>query len=165
MPTRLPATMVALALCLFAVPALPDAARASGPRFDTGERALLRAINQARRSHGLRRLRACGFLARAADGHSRDMARRGFFGHTSSDGSSVGRRVARHTRARQIGENLAYTTGASSAYAIVGMWLGSAAHRQILLAPGFDRVGIARRTGRLRGRSARLITADFASNR
>jgi uncharacterized protein YkwD len=165
MPTRLYAAVVALALCLIAVSVSPDTARASGPRFDVDERALLRELNQARRAHGLRRLRACRSLARAADGHSRDMAGRGFFDHASSDGTPFGRRVARYTRALLIGENLAYMLAGSAPKEIVDMWLGSAAHREILLHPGFARVGIGRRPGRLEGQAAFVVTADFASGR
>lgn len=161
MPTRLPAVLVALALCLLAAPVSPSIARASGPRLDSGERALLRALNQTRRAHGLRRLRACRLLARAADGHSRDMSARGFFGHASSDGTTFGRRVARHTKASRIGENLAYLPQGGTPQAVVNMWMGSAGHRQILLDPRFDRVGIASR----QASAASVVTADFASNR
>jgi uncharacterized protein YkwD len=164
MPTRRAAVLLALALLLPGL-AAPTAARAAGPRFDASERALLRQVNRVRAHHGLARLRADRRLARVADLHSRDMLRSGFFAHPSSDGSSFEQRVRRHVRARTIGENLALVNGVASPAQIVRMWLDSAHHREILLAPGFRLLGVGQRAGDHGGREAVLVTADFASRR
>src|SRR5688572_15623386 len=89
-------------LLVFSFAATAPAAEAAGPRMDRGERAVIRAINRARASHGLRRLRAARRLARVADGHTRNMLRADFFAH----GSFV-RRVRRYVRRGSIGETIA----------------------------------------------------------
>jgi uncharacterized protein YkwD len=149
------------ALTCFAVlvTALSAAAPAqAGARLDRTERSILRLINAQRGQNGLGGLRASGALSRAADAHSRDMAGRGFFDHTSSDGTSFNTRVRRYTRMGTIGETLAVTSrrrGAASG--VVAMWMSSAPHRAIVLHPGFSRVGVALRWGA--GKA--LVTADF----
>ena len=156
---------VALVLCtlttllVLSFSAAAPAAQAGGPRIDSGERAVIRAINRARASHGLRRLRAGRRLARAADAHSRNMLRSDFFAH----GSFV-QRVRRYVRYRSIGETLAMTTRCS-ARRVVRMWLNSPSHRAVLLSGRFRRVGVGRRVGRLGSSRACLVTADFASRR
>src|SRR4051794_28117544 len=73
-------TLTTLLVVSFAAAAAP-AAQAAGARMDSGERAVLHAINRARAAHGLRRLRASRRLARAADAHTRSMLRSDFFAH------------------------------------------------------------------------------------
>jgi uncharacterized protein YkwD len=83
---------------------------------------------------------------------------RSFFGHGSSDGTPFDVRVRRYVGDRAVGETLAWLTGRRAvARRVVRMWRDSPPHRAILLAPGFRRIGIARRHG--------LWTADFASRR
>jgi uncharacterized protein YkwD len=135
------------------------AAQASGPRFDRGERSVVRSINRVRHKHGLARLHAGRRLARAADLHSRNMLARDFFAH-----GSFAQRVRRFVPYRRLGENLAVTSRCS-ARLVVRMWLRSAPHRRVLLSRSYRRVGIGRRVGRLGSRRACMWTADFASRR
>ena len=101
---------VALVLCtlttllVLSFAASAPAAQAAGPRIDRGERAVVRAINRARASHGLRRLRGHRRLARAADGHTRSMLRSDYFSH-----GAFSQRVRRYVRFRRIGETIAMT--------------------------------------------------------
>jgi uncharacterized protein YkwD len=123
-------------------------------------------MNQVRARHGLPALKSSRRLARAADGHSRDMLRHDFFSHASSDGTSFFRRVRSYARARRVGENLAMLPGRRrAARKVVTMWLRSASHRQILLSRGFRRVGVGKRSGQLGGQRATVYTVDFASRR
>ena len=162
MPTRSLVALAAMVCCALITPA----AQAAGPRHDALERALMRQVNVARAASALPRLRSAAALARAADRHTLDMVRRGFFAHTSSDGTAFAARVKRHLRAQQVGETLAYVIGPSaSASRIVGMWLRSPSHRRILLSRSFRRVGVGLRHGVVAGRPAVLVTADFASGR
>src|SRR5215217_8196225 len=94
-------TLSALLLCATAAPA----AQAAGPRFDHGERAVVRAINTVRAHHGLRRLHLGRWLARAADAHSRNMLSRDFFSH-----GAFAQRVRSYVRFRRIGDTLAMRT-------------------------------------------------------
>ena len=156
---------VALVLCtlttllVLSFAAAAPAAQAGSPRLDRGERSVIRAINRARASHGLRRLLAGRRLARAADAHSRNMLRADFFAH-----GSFSQRVRHFVRYRSIGETIAMTSRCS-ARAVVRMWLNSPSHRAVLLSGKFRRVGVGRRRGRLGSSRACMVTADFASRR
>jgi uncharacterized protein YkwD len=136
-----------------------DAAQAAGPRRSADD-ALLGAMNAARAAHRAPPLHWSGGLARAARLHSGAMARTGVFTH-----GAFAARVGRFTRARAIGENLAWVPRCSrgSARRVVGMWLDSPAHRQVLLARSFHRVGVGIRLGRVGSSPACLVTADFSA--
>jgi uncharacterized protein YkwD len=156
----------ALIAAAFAATALTTAptAHAGSSRLSPTERAVIRLMNQVRARHGLPALRTSRRLARAADGHSRDMLRNNFFAHQSSDGTSFDRRVRRYASARQVGENLAMLPGVRrAARKVVHMWLKSPGHRQILLSHGFRRVGVGKRSGHLGSQRATVYTVDFAS--
>jgi uncharacterized protein YkwD len=139
--------------------ALTQSAQASGPRIDSGERAIVRAINHQRSRFGLRKLHRSARLGRAADRHSWDMLAHDYFAH----GSFVAR-VRRFVRLRRVGETLAETTRCS-ARLVVSMWMHSPPHRAVLLSRGFRRVGVGRRLGRLGTQRACVVTADFGSGR
>ena len=149
------------ALCAAVLVALWVVSGSSAAQFSrASEGGILNAMNQVRAASGLRPLRFDGKLHAAARAHSADMMRRGYFGHGAFD-----RRInAFHVRARTIGENLAWGTGAySAAKAIVQEWLASPEHRANLLRPGFSRVGVGAAVGTFVGRTgATVVTADFA---
>jgi uncharacterized protein YkwD len=156
---------VALVLCtlttllVLSFAAAVPAAQAGSSRLDRGERSVIRAINRARASHGLRRLLTGRRLARAADAHTRNMLRADFFSH-----GAFSQRVRRYVRYRNIGETIAMTSRCSAG-TVVRMWLNSPTHRAVLLSGKFRRVGVGRRLGRLGSSRACLVTADFASRR
>jgi uncharacterized protein YkwD len=133
-PILLPQTVTAAQPC-------PGARRRSGARARRVAIGCL--VNKARTHAGLRGFAWNRALARAATRHARDMSRRGYFAHQRSGGPSVARRVrAAGFRGRRVGEAIAYGCGSSSTpLAVVRMWLGSPAHRAILLS-GRSRVGI-----------------------
>jgi uncharacterized protein YkwD len=159
-----PPFLAALAASL-AVAGLPVAARAdASPRLSDSEHAVIRLVNQIRAQHGLGRVRASRALSAAADQHSRDMLRRDFFDHASSDGTPFDRRVRRYAQASMVGETLAALgRRRSGAAEVVRMWMGSPPHRAILLTGGFHRIGVARRWGTLGSAHRAVVTADFAS--
>ena len=146
-----------LLVLMFAATA--PAAEAAGSRVDSGERAVIRAINRARAAHGLRGLRSHRRLARAADVHTRSMLRSNYFSH-----GAFSARVRRYVSFRRIGETIAMTTRCS-ARKVVRMWLNSPPHRAVLLSGGFRRIGVGRRKGRLGATRACVVTADFGSRR
>src|SRR5829696_3954774 len=150
-------TLTTLLLLTFAAAA--PAAQAAGPRVDRGERAVVRAINRARASQGLRALRSHRRLARVADVHTRSMLRSDFFSH-----GAFSQRVRSYVSFRRIGETIAMTSRCSASK-VVSMWLNSPPHRAVLLSGGFRRIGVGRRRGSLgRGRAC-VVTADFGSRR
>jgi uncharacterized protein YkwD len=165
---RITVASLTAALALLAV-ALPCRALAGGsPRLDRAERSVVRAINRQRAAAGLQSVRAGNRLSRAADFHSREMLYGNYFAHPSLNGSPMASRVRRFAHSRRVGETLAMLSGGcrrGMAGRVVRMWMGSSPHRAILLSSGFRSVGVARRAGRLGGRRACVVTADFASRR
>lgn len=138
------------------------------PRLDPMEKRVVRKINRIRRQHGLRLFLRSRPLARSADFHSRDMLRRNFFAHASSNGTSFDTRLRRYTRAARIGENIAWVPGGHHkgvARQVVDMWMASPPHRAALLAPDFRKIGIARRTGFVGPQRVTVVTADLATRR
>ena len=111
-------------------------------------RAVLCLINQQRSRNGLNRLRANRRLARAAKRHAADMARHNYFSHVSLSGSSPLRRVRSAGWRRGVGEALAWVCGVQATpRGVVTAWMGSPAHRAIIMGRG-RAVGIGyRRAG------------------
>lgn len=90
-------------------------------------------LNTLRQSQGLPELSYSRKLERAARSHAEDMARKGFFSHTGSNGSDVGRRV------RKAGydwcfvaENIA--KGQNGLDAVMSAWAQSRGHRANMLS-------------------------------
>ena len=165
---------VAVLAAMLAVPA--TAAAPSGTRIEFAlERSILAEVNAVRRSHGLPALRASRDLRRAAEGHSRAMARLGFFSHSSRDGTSFWKRIARsYTSAGYahwaVGENLLWSTSGLDGPAAVRMWLDSPSHRRIMLGTRWREVGISAvhadaAPGAFGGRAVTVVTADFGIRR
>ena len=149
---------------VLALPLPGSRARASAGGHSSTERQVVGLINAMRAQHGLGPLWANRRLSRAADDHSRDMLRKNFLAHASSDGTSFNTRLHRYVRAAEMGENIGYVTGRSgAAVRIVRMWMGSAGHRSMILKPSFGRIGVGARNGRLGRERLIFITADFAS--
>jgi uncharacterized protein YkwD len=154
-----------LAAVLVAALGLPLAATAQ-PGTSRSERELIRRLNSVRAEHGLASLSTSRALGRAADRHSRDMLRRDFFDHSSSDGTPFDRRVRRYASARKLGETLAAIgRRRGGAHTVVQMWMHSPPHRAIVLSAEFRRIGIGRRWGTLGSAKQAVVTADFASRR
>jgi uncharacterized protein YkwD len=164
---RFVASLIAASAVLVLMQVPIAQADAASPRLERGERAIVRAINRERRHAGLRGLRASASLSRAANFHSREMLRSNYFAHPSSNGGAFEARVRTFTRARTIGETLAMLSrcGRGSARTVVSMWMNSPGHRAVLMSASYRRVGVGRRTGRLGGNRACMVTADFASRR
>lgn len=145
---------------------------AAGRSIEAG---LLAKINALRAGRGLARLRLHERLRAAALEHSRQMARRGFFGHRSADGSSFAARVQRHYgsagyRYWSIGENLIWSSSTLAPSAVVENWLRSPGHRTVLLDARWRELGISAvhvdsGPGVYRGMDATILTADFGVRR
>jgi uncharacterized protein YkwD len=157
----LSAVLFVLSACSIFAAARPSEARAGAKSL---ERRVVRMVNVVRLQHGLPRLLASRRLARAARGHSLDMAGRAFFDHDSSDGTPMYDRVRRHFPARRAGETLAAVSGGTGAAgAVVRMWMASRTHRAVMLDRGFRRIGVGLGRGALGGARLLLVTADFAA--
>jgi uncharacterized protein YkwD len=116
------------------------------PPFDPPalELELERAVNELRIRHRLAPLERSEALAEVARGHSRDMAARDYFEHSSPEQEVVADRVrAAGVRYRKVGENLARVERSESpvSNAIEG-WMSSPTHRANLLTPEFEEGGV-----------------------
>jgi uncharacterized protein YkwD len=143
---------------LFVASVLLPAAHAA--TLSRNERTLLGAVNDVRAAHKLRPLRVDTTLVRAAREYSAKLIRRDIFTH-----GALGPRLASYgARGPLFGENLAWATGERArARSIVRAWMASPSHRDNLLRPGWQRIGIGTRTGTFLGNDdATVITADFA---
>lgn len=135
----------ALALGASAAPAM--AATPLSRAELAGRAQLLKEMNKARVSHGVRPLRLSTILTRPAVTHSRFLARTGLLTHNGSDGRPFYVRLykAGYSRRRAVGENLGMIGGCSTNVSklMVQMWLESPSHRRNLLDPHFKVVGLA----------------------
>ncbi|MEU3413649.1 sigma-70 family RNA polymerase sigma factor [Streptomyces sp. NPDC006658] len=85
-------------------------------------------------------------LERAAQGHSDDMAARGFFDHANPDGAGPGERVtAAGYRWSTYGENIA--RGQQSPQAVMDSWMNSPGHRANILNCSFRNIGVGVHNG------------------
>ena len=108
------------------------------------EAELLTLTNQARLDNGVGTLEPDEGLAQAARHHAEEMARLGYFSHTSPVGenATVGQRVARSgSFIGTLGENLALVGEVNTAQTTTTGWLESPGHRANLLNPKFTHVG------------------------
>jgi uncharacterized protein YkwD len=131
-------------------------------------------LNAVRREHGLRPLAFSAQLARAARVHAVSMGRRGYFSHSSADGSSLARRLARYYRPSAqhlvVGETLYWRSPHASPGDVVTRWLQSPEHRHILLDPewrdfALEAVYVPAAPGVFGGRPVTIVVADFGALR
>src|SRR5262245_16094121 len=155
--TRIAVALAALAMVFAATAAaddpspLPSTSVTPTSHAITGvtelERQVLVAVNAVRREHGLVPLRANRALGYAARAHSRSMAEKGFFRHTSADGSAFWKRLMPVYRQQQgrpwsMGENLVWRSPELTAEQAVDLWMKSPPHRKNLLTPAWRDIGI-----------------------
>ena len=122
------------------------------------EKTLFELVNQERQKMGLQAVRFSADLSRLARRHSQDMASREELTHSSSDGKSYLERLKEagfHFIA--IGENVAYSNTYQPELIHKGL-MDSPGHRENILTPGFDEVGIA---AVFRKGSGYYVTQDF----
>jgi uncharacterized protein YkwD len=121
-------------------------------------------INDVRRAHHLRPVRAERHLRSAARRHADDMAGRDYFAHASPGGTTMEKRVRdagylHRVHEWWLGEALAWGTGGAGApRAILRGLLDSPPHRAILLDPGFRDLGIGVVHGAPQGAGSGALT-------
>ncbi|AZQ32565.1 sigma-70 family RNA polymerase sigma factor [Streptomyces cyaneochromogenes] len=98
-------------------------------------------VNKERSAAGCGPLAEDGLLNKAAQGHSEDMAARGFFDHTNPDGEDPGRRITEAGyRWSTYGENIAQ--GQQTPEAVMESWMNSPGHRANILNCSFKDIGV-----------------------
>jgi uncharacterized protein YkwD len=80
-------------------------------------------------------------LASIAVTHSMDMAREGYFSHTSINGTSMGSRVFPYWSGTRVGENIAASSSNRTDGYVVGLWMDSPGHCALIMDPRFTHVG------------------------
>ena len=123
------------------------------------EAQLLTLTNQARLDNGVGTLAQDEGLAQAARHHAEEMARLGYFSHTSpvAENATVSQRVARSgSFVGMLGENLALVGSTDTAQTTTTGWLESPGHRANLLNPTFTHVGF----GTARYPDGRVVVAQ-----
>ena len=110
-------------------------------------------VNEERTARGLRAVSMDTTLMRIAYGHAADMLDQRFFSHTGSNGSSVTQRIVQggypgNPETWLAAENLGWATASfATPRAIVDAWLASPAHREVMLDPVYDQVGLVALAG------------------
>ena len=119
-------------------------------------------INAIRTAHGLAPIRTTKQLRVAAQRHSEDMVRRGYFAHVSPSGLNVSERVRRAGyRYERVGENIGWGTGsAGTPGAIVQAWMNSPPHRAIILTAAFREAGVGIAEGAPQGGAGKTYVLD-----
>lgn len=130
---------------------LASARPAAALKPTAAEKRVIKLVNRERARKGLAPVKFNAALTRAARAHSRQMARRGILTHRSANRDTVARRVVRHGYRRAgfrswcIGENIARArlgTLFATSDGTVCLWMGSKAHRQVILKAGMRHVGV-----------------------
>ena len=169
----------ALALVvLTAMALLADAALAtstSEKSLPTLNHQVLVAVNHFRLAHGVPPLRESAGLDKSARQHSLEMGRRGYFAHSSVDGTSFWRRIERYypqggASYWSVGENLVWRAPSLSAAKAMNLWATSPPHLANLLSSrwrqiGISAVAVAHAPGVYGGAHAVIITTDFGVRR
>lgn len=110
--------------------------------LDTYDGRILKLVNQERAKVGADPLKIDQQLDQAADLHTQYQANRDNMTHTGYKGSSLRNRVdATGYNWSYIGENVA--AGYSTPESVVKGWMGSSDHRENILNPNFEEIGIS----------------------
>ena len=108
---------------------------------------LLAGINSVRRNRGLRVLAPSNALTSGARDRALSMAREGYFGHTTPQGTPFWRDLqqfypsAGFTR-WSVGENLLWSVSTVGAGTVVRSWLASPEHSAVLLSRKWTQIGV-----------------------
>ena len=166
---------VAFAAVAAAAPGASAAPRVPAASLSSLESSVLVDINIFRSQHHLARLRPNTALTRAAREHSGQMAARGYFAHSSADGSAFWKRIqAFYDSSRwqfwSVGENLLWSSPDVDAGGALKLWLASPEHRKNLLSPTWREIGVsavhvAHAPGTFGGRDVTIVTTDFGVRR
>ncbi|RCG19886.1 CAP domain-containing protein [Streptomyces diacarni] len=113
---------------------------AAADQESAAEQEVLTLVNQERAKAGCRPVKADGDLAALAGGYSADMARRGFFSHTSPDGKSPWDRAEAAGVTDLGGENIA--RGQANARSVMDSWMNSPGHRANILNCDYRTLGV-----------------------
>ena len=166
------AFLVVVAGALF--PQGAPAVEQTGVSIAALEERMLSRLNALRMRRGVAPLRVSAALSLAARHHTKDMARNGFCGHDSADGTNFWKRLSRFYgrgrgwRAWAAAENVLCHPRHLTASGALRRWLGSPGHRANLLSSQWREVGVAAlyvepSPGDFAGDDTLFVTATFGT--
>ena len=174
-------TAVALAAVAATVAALvaPGVASPSRARAHVAlsslESGVLQQLNAIRAQHGLQPVHINARLTAASDQHSREMAAKGYFEHSSVDGTAFWKRIQRYYGPAghsywSVGENLLWSAPDVDPRRALQLWMASPEHRKNILTPEWREIGVAAvhvvsAPGTYDGLEVTVITTDFGVRR
>jgi uncharacterized protein YkwD len=143
------AAIVAMLLCLLALPAVASA--------DKAESQVIAKVNSFRRHHHERPLIVSSSLMHSAEAYSSYMMAHSYFGHLS--------RIRASSQFHTLGEIIEYHSGthADPGWAFSG-WSHSPEHIQVMLYSSFRYVGAGYSTGRFDGHKATIWVMHFGAH-
>ena len=107
----------------------------------SGQAQVVRLVNQERAAAGLGGLSSDSQLTAVAQRKAEDMAKNGYFSHTSPTyGSAFDMLKAAGISYRTAGENIA--KGQKTAETVMNGWMNSSGHRANILSSGYTRIGV-----------------------
>jgi uncharacterized protein YkwD len=171
---RRAAGIVVVLAVLLTSPAGAIAQRRTGAmqQLQTG---VLTELNTIRHEHGLVPLRPSSSLSAAARQHSVEMALRGYFSHTSANGTTFDKRIARfYPMGRygfwSVGENLLWSSPDVDPVGALRMWMNSPEHKANILNAKWRQIGVSAvhvdsAPGVYGGAPITVITTDFGVRR
>jgi uncharacterized protein YkwD len=161
---RLPLSAFATALVASLALAAPSAQAANCPGADqlpllstaaSAKSATLCLLNEQRAANGIAALRSEPTLEAAATTYAQSMVEQRFFAHVSPSGQTLEDRLVSYTtdtRSYTIGENLAWGQSVlGTPVATVNAWMRSQGHRDNILNPNFEEIGVGIVPGSPRG--------------
>jgi len=105
------------------------------------ENEVIRLVNAERSKRGLQTLTANWELSRVARYKSQDMAKKGYFSHTSPTyGSPFAMMESFGIRYSAAGENIA--KGQRTPQEVMNSWMNSPGHRSNILSPSYTQIGV-----------------------
>jgi len=167
--------LVAASVAAATAPSGVPATNTHGAGLSALELGVLQELNRIRVDNGLVPLRLSRALTSAADQHSVEMSSDGYFQHTSYDGTSFWKRIARWYPNSgygylSVGENLLWWSPDIDPADALQLWMNSPEHRANILAPRWREIGISAvhvstAPGTYRGLPVTVITTDFGVRR
>ncbi|OGY89837.1 MAG: hypothetical protein A2927_01190 [Candidatus Komeilibacteria bacterium RIFCSPLOWO2_01_FULL_45_10] len=123
---------------------------------------LINLTNQSRADFNLAPLYQNFQLTQAAKNKANDLIKKNYFSHNSPDGKTFSQWVKEvDYQYAIVGENLAM--GFSSSEAVVKAWLKSAQHRQNILNPRYNQIGIYVKKGKLEDQNTFVVVQYFGA--
>lgn len=120
------------------------------------ETEVLNIINQTRTEHNLHQLQTNPLLEQAAAAKAKDIFEQQYFQHLSPQGKNFSDFIKEtNYQANRIGENLAKNI--SSPAGLIQSWLDSPPHRDNLLNPYFQEIGLSILTGELDNKKTTVV--------